>query len=35
VIDTLIAATARNHHLVLLTRDAEQARIAGVEIRLL
>lgn len=35
VVDTLIAATARNHELVLLTRDAEQARIEGVETRLL
>jgi predicted nucleic acid-binding protein len=35
VIDTLIAATARSHGLALVTRDAEQARIEGVEAQLL
>jgi len=35
VIDTLIAATARSQSLILVTRDEEQARIVGVETRLL
>lgn len=35
VVDTMIAATARSHELLLLTRDAEQARIEGVDVQLL
>ena len=35
VIDTLIAATARAHGLMLYTRDREQAALSGVEVELL